>query len=285
MKIAVLSDIHGNLPALHAVTADIETWQPDLIIINGDIINRGPSNAECLEFALDKQAQEDWVLLRGNHEEYVLTGADPNRPQNGPQAELRGFSDWTYRQVHGRALEIAALPDRFAWRAPDDSTLMVMHGSVLGNRLGVYPDSTDAEIRTRIAPAPTIFVTAHTHRALQRQVDDSLVVNIGSAGLPFDDDWHVSYGRFAWTKGQGWQAEVRRLPYDRAQAERDLFSSGFMDEVGAFADLVLVELRIARGLIHRWAKVFQETFLAGEISLQESVDLFLNQADYRPWRR
>lgn len=285
MKIAILSDIHGNLPALQAVTADIETWQPDLVIVNGDIINRGPSNAACLDFALAKQAQAGWVLLRGNHEEYVLTGADPNRPRTGPKAELRGFSDWTYGQIHGRALEIAALPDRFAWHAPDGSTLMVMHGSVLGNRLGIYPNSTDAEIRTRIAPSPAIFVTAHTHRALERRVDESLVVNIGSAGLPFDDDWRVSYGRFRWTKREGWQAELRRLPYDRAQAERDLFSSGFMDEAGAFADLVLVELRLARGLIHRWAQVYQELFLAGEIGLRESVDLFLDQADYREWRR
>ncbi|MCA9981335.1 MAG: hypothetical protein KDD89_10890, partial [Anaerolineales bacterium] len=221
----------------------------------------------------------------GNHEDYVLTSCDPSRPQTGPKAEMRQFSEWTYLQVRDQAFELAAMPDRFAWQAPDGSTFMVMHASVLGNRLGIYPKTTDDELRTRIAPGPTLFVTAHTHRALRRQIDNSLVVNIGSSGLPFDDDWHVSYGRFVWQASGGWQAEVCRLPYDREQAERDLFTSGFMAEAGPFADLVLVELRIARGLIHCWAEKYQAAFLAGEIGLRESVDLFLAQADYRPWRR
>jgi 3',5'-cyclic AMP phosphodiesterase CpdA len=48
MKIAVLADIHGNLPALAAVAADIAAWNPDAIAVGGDIVNRGPSSAACL---------------------------------------------------------------------------------------------------------------------------------------------------------------------------------------------------------------------------------------------
>lgn len=45
MKIAILSDIHGNLPALQTVADDIARWQPDQVIVNGDIVNRGTAHS------------------------------------------------------------------------------------------------------------------------------------------------------------------------------------------------------------------------------------------------
>ena len=66
MKIALLSDIHGNLPALHAVSEHLETWQPDQVIINGDIINRGPCSLETWQFVQQKAQENDWILLKGN---------------------------------------------------------------------------------------------------------------------------------------------------------------------------------------------------------------------------
>ena len=68
MKIAVLSDIHGNLPALEAVTEHLEKWSPDIVILNGDIVNRGPLSKECLDFVL----QKPWHIIKGNHEEFVI---------------------------------------------------------------------------------------------------------------------------------------------------------------------------------------------------------------------
>ncbi|MBK8430784.1 MAG: metallophosphoesterase [Chloroflexi bacterium] len=281
MKIAVLSDIHGNLPALEAVTADIAAWQPDVVVVNGDVINRGPSNLACLQWVLRHQREAGWVLLRGNHEDYVLTSADPTIPRTGPKFELRQFSEWTYQQVGTELMqELAAMPDRFGWRAPDGSTFLAMHGTVQGNRVGIYPQTTDEEIRPLIAPAPSLFVTAHTHRALIRQVGHTTVVNIGSAGLPFDENQQVGYGRFTWTASAGWQAEVRRLDYDRQRAELDMVTTGFLDEAGPFAPLVLVELRLALGLIGRWAKQYEADFLQGEFGLAESVGWYLAEHGY-----
>ncbi len=279
MKIAVLSDIHGNLPALRRVIADIEQWGPDLVVVNGDIVNRGPSNLACWQLIKAKEAAEGWHLLRGNHEDYVLMSANPSTPTAGPEAELRRFSDWTYRQLYPHRFELARLPDRWSWTAPDGSIMLVTHGTFLGNRIGIYPDTSDEDLRERIAPAPDVFVTGHTHRPLTRQIDEALVVNIGSAGLPFDGEWRVSYGRFTWGNGNGWQVEVPRLAYDRSQAEKDLFTSGFIAEAGPFARLVLVELRVAYGLIHRWTHQYHEAFLNQEISLGEAVDRFLSEND------
>ena len=76
MRIAVLSDIHGNLPALRAVLADIDSWRPDLVILNGDLVNRGPSSLECLEIiAVMREASA------------ALTGRCDGEPLNLPLLE------------------------------------------------------------------------------------------------------------------------------------------------------------------------------------------------------
>ncbi|MDJ0757434.1 MAG: metallophosphoesterase [Ardenticatenaceae bacterium] len=284
MKIAVLSDIHGNLPALQTVIEDIEQWSPDVVVVNGDIVNRGPNNLACWEIIQEKERLAGWIVLRGNHEDYVLKSANPLASQEGPEAEIRRFSDWTYSKIKHHALALASLPDRWHWAAPDGSNMLVTHASYQSNRLGIYPDSTDDEVRERFSPLPTLFITSHTHRALTRTLDKSKIINIGSSGLPFDGDWRVSYGRFTWTAAKGWSTELRRLEYDRAQALQNLFSSGFIAEAGPFAQLVLIELQIARGLIHGWHHRYHDAFFQGEISMQAAVDQYLEENDLTKYR-
>ncbi|WP_343390232.1 hypothetical protein [Candidatus Amarobacter glycogenicus] len=88
--------------------------------------------------------------------------------------------------------------------------------------------------------------------------------------------------RFTWTR-DGWQSDIIRLPYDIAQTERDYVESGFLDEAGPLAQLMLVELRRAGGLIYRWAKRYQDAVLAEEIDLAESVRELLHDEDLRPF--
>ena len=71
-KLAVLSDIHGNFAALQAVADHIDRWQPDAVVVAGDIVNRGPRSRDCLRFVLARAAEAGWQIIRGNHEEYVL---------------------------------------------------------------------------------------------------------------------------------------------------------------------------------------------------------------------
>lgn len=283
MKIAVISDIHGNMPALETVTADIEKWQPDQVIVNGDIVNRGPLSRASLEWVLARQDSDGWRLVKGNHEDYVLECAVGNEAKDGPDYEVRQFAHYAYGQVADYVPIIANLPEQHSVFAPDGSELRVVHGSMRDNRDGVYPQTTDAELREQIAPAPALFVTGHTHRPLVRQIDETTVVNIGSVGASFDGSRALSYGRFNWQLGMGWQADIVRLPYDFKRIEQDYASSGFLAEAGPLAQLMLVELRRAGGLIYRWASRYQEKVLSGEISLEESVMCVLLDNDLRPF--
>lgn len=77
MKLAVLADIHANLAVLERVVEVIDAWQPDVVLVGGDVINRGPLPAECLALALERQRTHGWLTVLGNHEEYVIQQAGP----------------------------------------------------------------------------------------------------------------------------------------------------------------------------------------------------------------
>jgi hypothetical protein len=162
------------------------------------------------------------------------------------------------------------------------SEFRVLHASVRNNRDGIYVNTKDKELVQKIAPVPAVFVTAHTHRPLIRRYNGSLVVNVGAVGAPFDGDHRASYGQFTWDRN-GWQAEIVRLPYNRCQTERDYLESGFLEGAGPLAQLMLVELRMAHGLIYRWASTYQDAVLAGEILMEDSVREILSDPKLRPY--
>lgn len=282
MRLAVLSDIHGNLPALTAVIEDIDRWQPDTVIVAGDIISRGPCSGVCLEVIMDRADRDGWTVIRGNHEDMVLDCGRDVLPASGPQYEMTRFAHFAYGQVSRHASWLADLPDMAIRHACDGSELRVVHASMISNRDGIFAATSDEELREQIDPAPAVFVTGHTHRPLIRRIDDTTVVNIGSVGSSFDLDRRAGYGRFVWQDGR-WQCEVTRLGYDYAQIEEDYMRSGFLELGGAMAQLMLVELRRARGLIFRWATRYEAAVLEGRMSVEASVRLILADEDVRPF--
>lgn len=284
MKLAVLSDIHGNYHALEAVVADIDAWKPDRVLVNGDVVNDGPNNPDCWATIAERRRTDDWGVLRGNHEEYVAGWRDPATPRAGPAYDLIRVSLWTYEQMGGRVDDLAALPERWEWAAPDGSTLVAMHGTLLGNRAGIYPFTTDETVRQRIETGAAVFVTAHTHVPHTRRLDGTLVVNVGSVGLPGDGDSRASYGRLTWTPSGGWRAEIARVAYDRAAAEREYFASGFMEGVGPEAELSLLQFRMACDVRTRWSALYRERILRGEISVAESIATWLEREEFRGYR-
>jgi predicted phosphodiesterase len=262
------------------VAADIDAWRPDLVLVNGDVVNDGPSNPACWRYMAQRRANDGWIILRGNHEEYVAEWRDPAMPRAGPAYDLIRLSHWTFSQLNGDIDELAALPDRWDWRppgtaAPGATKLVAMHGTLLGNRAGIYPFTGDEDVRRRIERGAAVFVTAHTHVPHTRILDGTLIVNTGSVGAPGDGDGRAAYGRFNWTPARGWRACIVRVAYDRAAAERDYTTSGFLAEAGPEAELSLLQFRLARDLRTSWAAAERERILAGEVSLAASLQGWL----------
>ena len=279
MKLAVLADIHANLPALLAVSAHIDAWQPDRVIVAGDIVNRGPRPAECLRFVQDRRRERDWQVVIGNHEEYVIDQAHPDAPRSGPQFDIHVGSYWTYRKLGEDVSALEAMPFRVSLPGPDGSEARITHASMAGTRVGIFPRTTDSELGKLIGdPAPALFCVGHTHIPLVRSLDGTLVVNVGAVGLPFDGDTRAGYAQIVWSHDR-WQADIVRLDYDRAQTERDFYDTGFLDEAASFARLVHVELRTSRSLIYDWTRRYEAGVLQGELTVEEAVEEYLGLVD------
>lgn len=219
MKIAVISDIHGNLAALEAVLADIGRRSPDLVVNLGDTVS-GP--LQPFETA-ERLMQLALPTIRGNHERQLLT----------LQPEEMGSSDRFARQ--------ALHPEQLAWMATLPPALQVMEDVLLVHGT---PDSdvtyfletpedaacrpaTPQEVAARAKTArASLILCGHTHLPRMMQLDDGrLIVNPGSVGLQaFEDDVpfphtvaagspHARYALVERTNGI-WQVETVAVGYD-----------------------------------------------------------------------
>jgi predicted phosphodiesterase len=242
MKIAVISDIHANYPALLAVSDHIESWKPDLVIVAGDIVNRGPKPLECIEFVLHRVRELGWLVTRGNHEDYVISHESSKYLPGDYAFELHRFGFWTYEKIGYDVSQLQAFPFKCERSYENKGLFCVTHASMRGNQDGIYTFTSDQELDKMINPHPDVLCVGHTHRPLIRHLNNTLVVNAGSVGLPFDGNPLLSYAQISWQRSK-WQAEIIRLPYDHSQAEMDYYQSGFLEEGGTMAKLVLEEHR------------------------------------------
>jgi putative phosphoesterase len=274
MKLAVISDVHGNMPALHVVLEHIERWRPDKLIANGDLINRGPYSLQALQLLLERFP--DALFLKGNHESFVLNCGTEQEPKSGAIYEMRRFSHWTYAQVAPEIDRIAAWDEGMDLDDLEGGSIHITHGTILGNRDGITPRTQDHELPEKIGSDKDIFITSHTHWPFIRKFNGTTVINSGSVGTPFDRDYRSSYAQMSYSSGS-WQAEIIRLDYDRYQTEQDYVQSGFMDAGGPITKLMLMELRHARGFIGTWLRDYEAAIINGYLTLEDSIKIHLEK--------
>ncbi|MBT3391579.1 MAG: metallophosphoesterase family protein [Chloroflexi bacterium] len=282
MKIAVLADIHANYPALEATVDHIERWQPDTVLVAGDLINRGPKPVECLHLIQKMQTQRGWEVIRGNHEEYVLWHSLPDSPREGPLFELFRYSYWTYEKLDEQAALLEAMPDEFSKNIPAAGEFRCVHASMKSNRRGIYPEMADETIKKLINPPPALLAVGHTHRPLIRQIGQTLVVNAGAVGLPFDADRRPAYAQITFSQGH-WSAEIVRLNYDITQAKRDFYDTGFLDQAGPLSKIIQLELEISLSQLFQWTHIYMNAVLDEKISIKQAVDEYLRDPLDRPY--
>lgn len=278
MRVAVFSDVQANWEAMQVVVDDILAWNPELVVMNGDLVNRGPSNLPCLESFQRLRRDRGWLPVRGNHEDWVLRCLR-QPPSSEIDAQMRLFADFAVRQLGAKAEWMDDWPDHLSFADPGGTHWVhVTHGSMKGNRAGVSQTVEDAELAQRLPDDVALFVGAHTHKALKKHFAGIDVINVGSVGSPFDGDPRASYGRLEF-RNSGWHTEIVRLPYDRAATERAFVESGFMELGGPLARIIFQEWKRAELLIRYWGVRYRDAVLAGEVDLAVSVDEFLRGID------
>jgi predicted phosphodiesterase len=273
MKVAAFSDVQANLPALEETIAQIRAWDPDLVVMAGDLINRGPDSRGCLELFAAQQRQHGWLAVNGNHEEWVLR-CGRQAPRSDGERAVRAFTDWAWGQIAPCAELLEGWADHLTFHPPGaDAWVHVTHGTMVSNRDGISPNVTDESLVGKLPAEIALFVTGHTHRPHQRRTQGIDIVNVGSAGSSFDGDPRASYARLMWHGGR-WHTEIVRFDYDLERAARDFEESGFLDQ-SALARLVYLEWQRAEMLIGGWRERYEPAVMAGHISMEQSVTDYL----------
>jgi len=274
MKIAVLSDVHGNVPAMEAVIDDLHAWQPDQVVINGDLVNRGPYSH--LVLALMQEQFPATVFLKGNHESFVLYADEHPVTVDDPKYHLRRFAQWSAKQLGEANLSlIRDWPDHYDVIDPaGKNSLHITHGSRLGNRDGISMKTLDEALPEKLGERKELFIVSHTHKAMLRQFEDTLIVNTGSVGQPLDNDARSSYARMEFND-QGWQARIRRVAYDKPRAEKDFIESGFLDEGGPITKLIFLEHRHNTMFVGPFMHQYHDAINEGKADATQSVDAFI----------
>lgn len=178
MKIGLISDIHGNLPALEAVIEDMPTV--DSVVCAGDIVGYNPWPAECVT----RVREIADVVVEGNHDRTVET---PHRYEANRMAEA-GLEFAKARLSDDQLAWLDGLPRRTTFA--DDDYLLI-HDHPKHQDKYVYPE--EFETLSRYLAGFDGLVIGHTHVQHAATVDRRLIINPGSVGQPRDGDPDAAY--------------------------------------------------------------------------------------------
>lgn len=185
MRVAALYDIHGNLPALEAVIADVRAANADLIVVGGDVLP-GPMPVETLDYLLELDLPVRF--LQGNGDRVVLAQMRGIEPAEVPEQFREGIR-WNARQLtaeHERAL--ASWPATLRFKIAGLGDVLFCHAT----------PRNDIDIFTRLTPEDrlvpifqaldaSLVVCGHTHMQFDRTIGGVRVVNAGSVGMPYGE--------------------------------------------------------------------------------------------------
>jgi predicted phosphodiesterase len=242
MRLALISDIHANLPALQAVLQHI-AGQSDIAATYhlGDLVGYSSSPNEVVQLL----RRSGISGVAGNYDSTVATDYKHCgcKAENARQEELAHVSyEWTLRAIHRETKEyLGGLPFRIDIRPRGGhvagSTITLVHATPNNNLIYVTEDRPNAFL-TKMAQAAglragDVLCFGHTHKPWQREVDGVLFVNTGSVGRPKDGDWRSSYVVLDIGAGSV-RAEIIRVEYDVQEAMRGLRGANLPDDFAEF---------------------------------------------------
>lgn len=243
MKLAVLSDIHGNLIALEAALADLNTVGPvDTIWCLGDLAAFGPRPVECIHRVRELResfGQDHVHIIGGNTDRYLVTG---ERFRTQPVKDEEAF-----KKLHAARVAVDTLIDwglgKLSWE-DYEFLAKILHqelsqdakgyGPVIGyhaipgddEAMSLRPDSPDEEALDALLDREgRLGIGGHTHLQMDRNLGRWRAVNVGSVGLSFDQPGKAQWGLFTF-EGGSVTVDLRAVPYDVDAALADANAIG-----------------------------------------------------------
>jgi predicted phosphodiesterase len=212
VRVAALYDVHGNLPALTAVLAEVDAIGVDAIVVGGDVAS-GPMPVETLDALRARGAR----FVRGNADRVLdLVGAN--------DGETWVHARWWVADRLGeeRLAFLAALPLDLTLELGGLGPVRFCHGAPGSDELTITRLTPDERLRGLLAGVDErVVVCGHTHVQFDRAVDGIRVVNAGSVGAPYEAEPAAYWALL------GADVELRRTDYDVEAAIAAIGASGY----------------------------------------------------------
>ncbi len=183
MRIALISDIHGNLVALEAVLADLESEAPGAVICLGDVLVTGPQPHQVLDLLRER----DWPIVMGNTDAWALNPT-PWEDTDEDSRRLEEIERWGATSLREEDLAfIRTFQPTVSLDLGKGIRLLAYHGSPRSNTDFIVPTTSEDELKQMLAGhQATVMVGGHTHQQMLRRFQNSLLVNPGSVGMPYE---------------------------------------------------------------------------------------------------
>jgi putative phosphoesterase len=234
VRLAVISDIHGNCVALDAVLDDLRLSRYDRLVCLGDAVQGGTQPAAVVA----RLRELDCPVVMGNADAWLLYGdaADIKEPTTERQRAIR---EWSLAQLSAEDLAfMKGFQPRFEIPVSDDRSLLCFHGSPNSYDDLIFPETPEDEVRVMLGDWQHCFLTGgHTHLQQIRRLDDTLFFNPGSVGVAYNrhqpeeafkfDPW-AEYAIFELDLAR-LHLEFRRVPFDIATLIEITVASGQPD--------------------------------------------------------
>jgi putative phosphoesterase len=233
VRIAVLSDIHGNLPALQEVRKAVDSARPDYVAICGDLAMNGPDPVGAVDLVRELDRAGAFVIC-GNTDLAVtdgdFTAAFPWFTEGAPEA-YKVAAEWARDELGDERVDyLRHLPWERRLRV-DDTLIVFCHASPGSLTDGLAADLDPVVTIDRVSKTDaSVIVCGHTHLPEVREIGWRTLVNDGSAGYVFDGDPTASWALIEINEGKV-TAEIKRTNYDVMAAANAVSARGLPGDV------------------------------------------------------
>src|SRR5690625_349189 len=210
MKLAFISDIHGNAIALDAVLNDIKQRNVDEIFVLGDICYRGPEPQRSLDIVRSLNVD----VIKGSADEWVVRGIEEGEVPEDVYSMMDKERDWTVSKLNDESIKfLKELPTELNLEF-ESIKIHAFHATPTSLFDVVPPDESDEKLMESILMNEAdIYIYGHIHKPYVRFITGKCIVNTGSVGLPFDGLSRSSYA-IVEIEDENIQASIVRVSYE-----------------------------------------------------------------------
>ena len=246
MRLAIFADIHGNMPALEAVLADMAGEGVDQIIVAGDLVC-GPQPEETRRLLQSLECQ----MIRGNGDTYLLRFDDKEAPDYWWTSKAFSTIRWHYKQSSPETLAfLRSLPEQRRIANGSRPAIRLVHGSPRHPTEDLHPQWDPILLENTLAGmAESVLICGHTHQPWSANINGRLALNPGAVSAPLNGEVGAQYALLTWSQ-QDLHVEHRLVAYDLGRLRAIYRDGGLLEAGGAFTRGWLCSIESGRDMVN-----------------------------------